>query len=113
MRCKIEFKALLTLYNNDRSEENHRRMLLAKSSYANAIKRAKRQYYLKRRNNIKDLAKRSPSKFWKDIKKQNSTSNDESISLDEFYDHFSNLSQMSENDSLHLDASNNICGRIG
>ena len=105
MRCKIEFKALLTLYNNDRSEENHRRMLLAKSPYVNAIKRAKRNYYLKRRNNLKDLAKRSPSKFWKD--KQNSTSKDESISLDEFYDHFSNLSQMSDNDSLHLYASNN------
>ena len=106
MRCKIEFKALLTLYYNDRSEENHRRMLLAKSSYVNAIKRAKIHYYLKRRNNLKDLAKRSPSKFWKD--KQNSTSNDESILLDEFYDHFSNISQMSENDSLHLYASNNI-----
>ena len=98
MRCKIEFKALLTLYNNDRSEENHRRMLLAKSPYVNAIKRAKRNYYLKRRNKHKDLAKRTPSKFWKD--KQNSTSKDESISLDEFYDHFSNLSQMSDNDSL-------------
>ena len=37
MRCKIEFKALLTLFNNDRSEENHRCMFLAKSSYVNAI----------------------------------------------------------------------------
>ena len=108
LRRKIEFKALLTLYNNNRSEENHRCMLVAKRSYVNTIKRAKRHYYLKRRNNLKDLAKRSPSKIWKDTKKQNSTSNDETISLDEFYNHFSSLSQMSENDSLHLYASNNI-----
>ena len=41
MRYKIEFKALLTLYNNDRSKENHRRMLLAKSSYVNAKREQK------------------------------------------------------------------------
>ena len=47
MICKIEFKALLTLYNNDRSEKNHRRMLLAKSSYVNAIIESKKTLLFK------------------------------------------------------------------
>ena len=89
---KADFKYKVAVYKRFPTENNRNDMLCAKRNYLKSIKKAKIRYNNNEKHKVKNLAKHSPSAFWKYIKKQNNKNEVDGPSADEFIKHFSKLS---------------------
>ena len=90
--CKADFKYKVAVYKRFPIENIRTDMLCAKRNYLESSKKAKIRYNNNEKHKVKNLAKHSPSAFWKYIKKQNNKNEVDGPSADEFIKHFSKLS---------------------
>lgn len=88
--AKHEYKLSLENFNRCKTDVSRREMCGKKSKYKKLVRRKRRQYDYKKYKDIEPLRHSNPRDFWKLFIKNKSTNN--TISMDAFYKHFSNLS---------------------
>ena len=80
----------LTVYNRCKTQENREYMSKMRQNYKKIVRKHKSLYYRKQNKSIENLRHSKPKDFWNLFcRKKAATSHD--ISIDEFYDYFSNL----------------------
>ena len=77
-------------------------MLEAKRVYNKNVQKAKQMHYIKEKNKVTQMTKHSPKEFWRYIKKQNNKRGSiKDISIQDFYNHFCNMSTTDYNENVH------------
>ncbi|KAK3096267.1 hypothetical protein FSP39_025128 [Pinctada imbricata] len=92
-----EYKEALQNFNRCKSRENHGILIEKKSKYKKFEFRMKRQYKRYEGNMMSYLKRHNPKEFYKIFSKRNSSSKAHTdISMDQFVEHFRNLSNMQD-----------------
>lgn len=90
--ARREFRAANRVFRKNRSYENSDILLAKRRRYNLAKRRARAQHSIKQRNNLHNLAKSQPQKFWNEIRKiKNKKPKGSDISEQDFFLHFKNL----------------------
>ena len=105
---KAAFRNISAVYKKSPTDDNRRDMLHAKQNYNRAIKKAKGRYAVSERKKVTNMAQHSPNAFWKYVKQQSRKQDTHDVTLNEFYNHFSNLATFDCNENTHQSACNQI-----
>ena len=109
---KNKYLESLRIYSCCKTVLNREHFCKCKKEYKDTVKKKKRSFELKKISEIEKLKHCKPKEFWKYFKKKNKNTGSCDITLDEFRDYFSSLSndifQMSNEDAETFCAENDF-----
>ena len=105
-QAKADFFKSKRLFQSNKIEVNKLNFLLCRSNFAKVKRHARHVYYSKEKSKLNTMSKYSPRKFWKYINKfkHKSSSTNNSVNMDDFVRHFTNISNTPH--ASHFDANN-------
>ena len=107
---KTEFKTARNTFLRHKTDTNRLHFVKMRTKYNRVKRRAKFKYKQKEGQNISNMAKTAPKRFWKEIKKKykRKAKSSETLTLDDFYNHFKTVYGDTNEPSMQQDQDHNL-----
>ena len=110
--AKRQFEFAKRRYRNFRCDFRLAEMKRAAKDYKRVMKKAKNEFDKRVVNELNRTANSDPKKFWSILNCKKKAKNSDSVSVQEFYDHFVHLNETEADDSISNDDDNFVADNL-